>query len=78
MTVICVTHDVEFAAEYADRCAMFFRGEITSCGVPSEFFSGNNFYTTAANRMTSGYYKNITTVSDAVKIMRMNRTEGAL
>ena len=76
LTVICVTHDVEFAAEYADRCAMFFRGEITSCGTPSEFFAGNSFYTTAANRMTRGYYKNIATVSDAVKIMTLNENEG--
>jgi energy-coupling factor transport system ATP-binding protein len=77
LTVVCVTHDVEFAAEWADRCAMFFRGEITSCGIPSEFFAGNNFYTTAVNRMTSNYYKNITTVSDAVKIMRLNMNGGA-
>lgn len=77
LTVVCVTHDVEFAAEWADRCAMFFRGEITSCGIPSEFFAGNNFYTTAVNRMTSNYYKNITTVSDAVKIMRINMNGGA-
>lgn len=76
LTVICVTHDVEFAAEYADRCAMFFRGEITSSGTPAEFFAGNNFYTTAANRMTRGYYKNIATVSNAVKIMKLNENGG--
>lgn len=76
LTVVCVTHDVEFAAEWADRCAMFFRGEITSCGIPSEFFAGNNFYTTAVNRMTSNYYKNITTVADAVKIMKINMNGG--
>ena len=72
MTIVCVTHDVEFAAECADRCAMFFRGEITSCGTPADFFSGNSFYTTAANRMTRGYYSGITTVTDAVKIMIIN------
>ena len=76
LSVICVTHDVEFAAEYADRCAMFFRGEITSSGTPAEFFAGNNFYTTAANRMTRGYYKNIATVSNAVKIMKLNENGG--
>jgi energy-coupling factor transporter ATP-binding protein EcfA2 len=37
VTVVTVTHDVEFAAACADRCAMFFRGEITSCGVPAVF-----------------------------------------
>lgn len=72
MTIVCVTHDVEFAADCADRCAMFFRGEITSCSSPQEFFSGNSFYTTAANKMTRGYYDNVTTVCDAVEIMKKN------
>ncbi len=50
-TVIMVSHDIEFCAEYADRCALFFDGSITSEGAPRAFFSGKNFYTTAANRM---------------------------
>ena len=51
ITIIMVTHDVEFAAENADRCALFFDGEILSSDIPQKFFSENNFYTTAANRM---------------------------
>jgi len=51
VTVIMVSHDIEFCAEYADRCAMFFDGNITSSGEPREFFAGKNFYTTSANRM---------------------------
>lgn len=51
VTLVIVTHDVEFAAENADRCALFFDGEILSSDVPSNFFAENNFYTTAANRM---------------------------
>ena len=51
VTVVMVSHDIEFCAEYADRCAMFFDGNITSTGVPREFFAGKNFYTTSANRM---------------------------
>lgn len=51
MTVLTVTHDVEFAAEVADRCALFFDGEILSADSPESFFSQNSFYTTAANRM---------------------------
>ncbi len=51
ITVVMVTHDIEFCAEYADRCAMFFDGNITSVGEPREFFAGKNFYTTSANRM---------------------------
>ena len=51
VTVVMVSHDIEFCAEYADRCAMFFDGNITSVGEPREFFAGKNFYTTSSNRM---------------------------
>ena len=51
MTMVMVTHDIEFCAEYADRCALFFDGEIVSSGTPKEFFAGNSFYTTIANRV---------------------------
>ena len=51
MAIVMVSHDVEFCAEYASRCALFFDGHIVSSGLPRDFFSGNSFYTTAANRM---------------------------
>ncbi len=51
VTIVMVSHDIEFCAEYADRCALFFDGNITSIGEPREFFSGKTFYTTSANRM---------------------------
>ena len=51
VTIFMVSHDIEFCAEYADRCAMFFDGDIASVGTPREFFAGNSFYTTAANRI---------------------------
>lgn len=51
VTVLMVSHDVEFCAEYAHRCALFFDGNIVTEGPPRTFFSGNSFYTTAANRM---------------------------
>ncbi|MEE0867024.1 MAG: energy-coupling factor transporter ATPase [Clostridia bacterium] len=51
VTIVAVSHDIEFCAEFSDRCAMFFDGNITSVGKPREFFAGKNFYTTSANRM---------------------------
>lgn len=47
-----VTHDIEFAAKYADRCAMMFDGNISIAGTPNELFKGNYFYTTTMNRAT--------------------------
>ena len=49
--VVIVSHDIEFCAQFADRCAMLFDGAIVSEGAPREFFAGKSFYTTAANRM---------------------------
>jgi len=72
VTVVIVTHDVEFAAVCADRCAMFFGGRIVSTGTPNEFFSRNSFYTTAISRMTRGYYDNSVTIDDAVKLCTLN------
>ena len=72
MTIVLVTHDVEFAAETADRCAMLFRGEIVSCGEPRAFFSGNSFYTTAFSRMTRGFYDNAVTYADTMELCIQN------
>lgn len=72
MTIIIVTHDVEFAAETADKCALFFRGQIVSEDAPREFFSKNSFYTTPISRMTRGIFENAVTLSDACDLCRQN------
>jgi len=76
VTVIIVTHDVEFAASCADRCAFVFRGNVVSEGRPETFFAENSFYTTAISRMTRGYYEDTVTVEDAVQLCRLNAAKG--
>lgn len=77
-TVVIVTHDVEFAALCADRCAMSFDGSLTAVGTPAAFFSANSFYTTAVSRMTRGIYDGIVTLPQAVAICEANgRKEAA-
>lgn len=56
VTIFMVSHDVEFCAEYGDRCAMFFDGDVASEGTPKEFFAGNSFYTTSANRIVRRWF----------------------
>ena len=63
-SVVLVSHDMEFCAEYADRCAMLFNGEIVSEGSAKEFFNANGIYTTPVNRMSRGIIGNIVTVGD--------------
>ena len=70
MTLLIVTHDVEFAAECADRCCFMFRGQIVSDGTPGECFSQNSFYTTAVSRMARGLIDGAVTVADAASALR--------
>lgn len=72
VTVIMVSHDVEFCGKHGDRCAMFFDGKIITINTPRAFFSGNSFYTTAANRMSRHIFENAVTVDDIVELVRDN------
>lgn len=67
VTIFMVSHDIEFCAEYADRCAMFFDGDIVSEGDPQTFFSGNSFYTTVSNRMARGWFPKAVTWEEALQ-----------
>ncbi len=71
-TLFMVSHDIEFCAEYADTCAMFFDGDIVSVGTPGEFFPGNNFYTTTANRMAREYFPRAITWEEVAECIRQN------
>jgi energy-coupling factor transport system ATP-binding protein len=66
VAVLMVSHDVEFCAEYAQRCALVFDGAIISEGTPRDFFSNNSFYTTAANRMARGFIPGAVTAGDVI------------
>ncbi|MFD0672634.1 ABC transporter ATP-binding protein [Cohnella sp. GCM10027633] len=50
-TLLLATHDVEFAAAHANRCALLFRGEIVADGEPEPFFQGNVFYAPSLHRL---------------------------
>ena len=66
VTIVMVSHDVEFCARYAHRCALFFDGSIVADGTPREFFSGNSFYTTSANRIARGLMPDAVTAEDVI------------
>lgn len=66
VTVVMVSHDIEFCAKYASRCALFFDGNVVTEGSPKEFFSGNSFYTTSANRMARHRIKYAITAEDVI------------
>lgn len=72
VSVVAVTHDLEFAAEFSDRCAFLFRGEIISVDTPQRFFARNNFYTTAARRQSKGYYDGVILEEELLRLCKIN------
>ena len=69
MTIFMISHDVEFVAEYADTTGLFFEGNIVTNKKTRDFFAGNNFYTTAANRMARGLFPEAVTGKDVVSCL---------
>ena len=72
MTIVMVSHDVEFCAQYADEVSMFFDGQILTTQTPRRFFGANSFYTTAANRMSRCVFKNAVTAGDVAELYLQN------
>ena len=66
VTILMVSHDIEFCARYAHRCALFFDGGIVTEAAPRAFFSGNSFYTTSANRMARSLLPEAVTAEDII------------
>ena len=76
ITVLMISHDVEFCAQYADRTGLFFQGNVVTCKASGDFFAGNSFYTTAANRMARRYYPNAVTVDDVIEELTNSKVPG--
>ena len=72
ITVILVSHDVEFCADHADLISMFFDGQVLTTDTPHRFFGQNSFYTTAANRMSRCLFQNAVTAGDVSWLYRKN------
>ena len=69
-TILMVSHDIEFCAEFGDTCAMFFYGSVVTSKPAREFFRGNSFYTTAANRMARKWCPDVVTAKDVIERCR--------
>ena len=76
VTVVAVTHDCEFAAEHATRCALLFDGCAAACGSPSEVFGDASFYTTDICRIFSGIAGGCVSMSDALEFCERAEKRG--
>ena len=72
VTILMVSHDVEFCARNATRVSMFFDGQVLTTTAPRQFFARNSFYTTAANRMARHLFPEAVTAEDVVYLMKEN------
>ena len=75
MTIVMVSHDVEFCAEHADMVGMFFDGQLLAANTPRKFFGSNSFYTTAACRMSRGLFCDAVTAADVIALLEQNRED---
>ncbi|MDF2615803.1 MAG: cbiO1 [Sedimentibacter sp.] len=72
ITIVMVSHDIEFCAEYSDSCSLFFNGNIVATDEPKRFFSGNSFYSTTSNKMSRNIFKNAVTAKDVIELCKKN------
>lgn len=70
--VVMVTHDVEFAAEYAQRVVMVFDG-VVACDGPRDVLGESIFYAPQMARLFRGTDRGVLTASEGIK-----KTGGAL
>ena len=64
VSLLVVSHDLEFCAVAADRCGLFFDGGIVSENTAHRFFADNRTYTTAVHRMSETLVENAVTEED--------------
>ena len=73
ITIVMVSHDVEFCARYADVVSMFFDGQILTTDTTRRFFGANSFYTTAAHRMSRHVFEGAVTAEDVIRLYKENK-----
>ena len=65
LTIILVSHDIDFCAEYGDRSGLFFDGEILAQSDAASFFRGNGYYTTTTNKIVREWESDIILCEEA-------------
>jgi energy-coupling factor transport system ATP-binding protein len=65
--VMIATHDVEFAATFADRVILLARGEVAADGTAAELLSGGWYFSSEVARILDG---GVITVEDGISVLR--------
>jgi energy-coupling factor transport system ATP-binding protein len=67
MTIIMVSHDVEFIAKHVGQCAMLFNGDVVYYGGTKTLLKSNYFYTTKINKVMKPICNDLITIEDVMK-----------
>lgn len=65
-TIVVVSHDIEFCAVAGDRVALLFDGGVAMVGDVRSYMSDNNFFTTAASRISRNILDGAVTVREVL------------
>lgn len=66
-TIIMITHDIEFAAEFANKFILLFNGEAIQTGTKEEVFTGGTYYNTSMNKLFRNIDDAIFTIDDVLE-----------
>ena len=69
VTILMVSHDIEFCARFATRCAFMHDGRIVATSPSRDFFAGNRFFTTYTNRMARAYIRDAVLPEEVVQCL---------
>lgn len=70
VSIIMVTHDIEFVAEYAHRVLIMFDGEIVADGKKRLVMNNSLYYASQINKLFRGFYDGVVTLQDALNLIK--------
>ncbi|ASS74433.1 hypothetical protein CIG75_05140 [Tumebacillus algifaecis] len=73
-TVLLITHDVEFAAEYADWVVLIDDGIVAAEGTPQQMLTRGMFYAPQVGRIFRGVAEHVVTLQDGIQLLRQGGT----
>lgn len=73
MTIVLATHDMDFCAQFADNVLFLFDGKIVTQTKVRKFLVTNQFYTTAARRMSLSVFENAITLQEVIYLCKENK-----
>jgi energy-coupling factor transport system ATP-binding protein len=68
--IFMITHDVEFAAEYASNIILMSEGSIVAEGNKYEMLSNSTFYSPQISRLFNGIAPGVLTVEEGIELLR--------